>query len=223
MSSSPTPRRSQTVPSVVPGRAVYQLTSLIERLDPGRMFPEPRPLEIELGSGDGGFLVAYAARHPERNFLGVERLLGRLRKLDKKIQRAGLSNALGIRIEARYFLRYLLPDACARALHVYFPDPWPKKRHHKRRLVNAAFVIQAARVLEPGGFVHLRTDSAPYFEQMLEAFAEEGRFERVEPPEELVSVPTDFEREFAAQGLPIHRVSYRKKPQPAVETDLTRR
>ena len=82
---------------------------------------------MELGCGDASFLVDYARRHPERNFIGVERLLGRLRKLDRKGRRAGLTNLRGVRIESSYFLEYLLPPHSVSALHVYFPDPWPNQ------------------------------------------------------------------------------------------------
>jgi hypothetical protein len=87
----------------------------------------PQPLEVELGCGDASFLVEYARRNPAKNFIGVERLLGRLQKLDRKGRRAGLKNLRGVRIESAYFLQYLLPPHSAQALHIYFPDPWPKK------------------------------------------------------------------------------------------------
>src|SRR6185503_14672391 len=89
--------------------------------------------------GDATFLASYAGLHPELNFLGVERLLGRLRKLDKKGRRAGLTNVRGVRIESAYFLQYLLPNNSASALHIYFPDPWPKLKHRRHRLINQRF------------------------------------------------------------------------------------
>src|SRR5437868_5846019 len=101
---------------------IYELPSILERLDLAQIFPRAQPLEIELGSGDGSFLAQYAQRHLERNFIGVERLLGRLRKLDRKGRRAGLTNLRGIRIESSYFLEYLVPAHSVSALHVYFPE-----------------------------------------------------------------------------------------------------
>src|SRR5580658_1242240 len=98
---------------------IHPLESVVERLDLGRMFAQTQPLEVELGSGDGSFLAQYAGRHPERNFIGVERLLGRLRKLDRKAARFGLGNVRAVRIEASYFLEYLLPPASAEAVHIY--------------------------------------------------------------------------------------------------------
>ncbi|MBI4327551.1 MAG: tRNA (guanosine(46)-N7)-methyltransferase TrmB, partial [Chloroflexi bacterium] len=145
---------------------IFRPASYVERLKPDQIFPASQPLEVELGSGDGSFLAAYARLHPERNFLGVERLLGRLRKLDRKGMRAGLSNLRLIRVEASYLLEYLLPHASVCVLHVYFPDPWPKRRHHKNRLVNARFTDLACQALAPKGVIYLRTDDADYFAQM---------------------------------------------------------
>ncbi|MBX3747470.1 MAG: tRNA (guanosine(46)-N7)-methyltransferase TrmB [Verrucomicrobiae bacterium] len=179
----------------------------------GAMFGVPRPLEVELGSGDGSFLLAWATAHPERNFIGIERLLGRIRKLDRQGRRAGLGNLRGLRIEAAYALEYLLPPESAEAVHVYFPDPWPKRRHHKNRLINEGFPGLANRVLKAGGVVHLRTDDGAYFERMREVFEGEGgrgMFEEVPTPEGLVAVTTDFEREFLARGIATRRASYRK-------------
>lgn len=185
-----------------------RLDSIVEPLDVAGLFPCPAPLEIELGSGDGGFLLRYAQRHPERHFLGVERLLGRIRKVERKAPRLGLTNLRGLRVEAAYLLRYLLPSACVSALHIYFPDPWPKKRHRDRRLVNAGFPGLAARVLVPSGRVFLRTDDADYFAQMQEVFGGSGDFRPIETPPELAEVPTDFELEFTAQGKPTLRSAW---------------
>src|SRR5438445_12765556 len=119
----------QAQPAVANPSLVYALPSILERLDLDRLFPKSQPLEVELGIGDDSFLVNYATVHTTRNFIGVERLLGRIRKMDKKAQRAGLSNLRAIRIESSYFLEYLLPRHSAVALHIYFPDPWPKRKH----------------------------------------------------------------------------------------------
>ena len=122
---------------------IYSLPSILERVDLGKVFACEQPLEVELGSGDGSFLVEYARRHPERNFIGVERLLGRARKTERKARQAGLGNLRGVRIESSYFLEFLLPRHSARALHVYFPDPWPKRKHRRHRLINDRFPLLA--------------------------------------------------------------------------------
>lgn len=193
-----------------PGAAtlIHRPDSWVERLSLGGMFPRPLPLEVELGSGDGSFLARWAGASPGRNFLGVERLLGRLRKLDRKAQRAGLENLRLMRIEAGYFLEFLLPPASIHALHVYFPDPWPKRKHRKNRLVNARFTELVARVLVPGGVIYLRTDDADYFAQMQEVFGADARFQGCETPEALAAVVTDFERGFQARGIGTRRAAF---------------
>ena len=199
----------QSLPSATPTSLIYRPSSWVERLPLGGMFPVARPLEVELGSGDGSFLAQWAKLVSGRNFLGVERLLGRLRKLDRKGQRAGLTNLRLMRIEASYFLEFLLPLASVEALHIYFPDPWPKRRHRKNRLVNERFPELVARVLAPAGVVYLRTDDEDYFGQMLEVFAADKRFAFMETPNDLAVVVTDFERGFQARGVATRRAAYR--------------
>jgi tRNA (guanine-N7-)-methyltransferase len=191
-----------------PADIIFSLPSIVEPLDLARLFAAAQPLEVELGSGDGSFLVQYAALHPKRNFIGVERLLGRLRKLERKCQRAGIAHVRGIRIEAAYFLEWLLPRNSAAALHIYFPDPWPKRKHHKNRLINDRFPILAHNGLVAGGVVYLRTDDADYFAQMQAVFAASPLFRPVETPEDLAGLPTDFERGFNSKGIPTLRAAY---------------
>lgn len=187
---------------------IHPITSIVDRLDLAALFPRVQPLEVELGSGDGSFLVNYAKLHPERNFLGVERLLGRLRKLDRKGRRAGLTNLRGLRIESAYFLEYLLPRHSVTALHIYFPDPWPKRKHRKNRLINERFTELARQVLVPHGTVYLRTDDTDYFSQMTAVFGANTAYKQVETPEELSAVVTDFERNFHARGVSTLRAAY---------------
>jgi tRNA (guanine-N7-)-methyltransferase len=187
---------------------IVELPSIVEPLDLGSLFPKPQPLEVELGCGDASFLVELARRHPERNFIGVERLLGRITKLDRKGRRAGLKNLRGVRIESSYLLQYLLPPHSVSAIHLYFPDPWPKTRHQKNRLVNERFPALARGALAPGGRVFLRTDDAPYFSQMTEVFDAADEFEKLETPAELAELLTDFERDFHALGVKTLRAAY---------------
>jgi tRNA (guanine-N7-)-methyltransferase len=175
------------------------------------LFPARQPVEIELGSGDGSFLAEYASLHPERNFLGVERLLGRLRKVDRKALRRALTNLRLVRLEAAYLAAYLLPPASISVVHVYFPDPWPKRKHRKNRLINAEFAGAAAKALAAGGAVYLRTDDEDYFAQMKEVFAAQPGFQEIETPEELARVVTDFERGFHARNIATRRAAYQIK------------
>jgi tRNA (guanine-N7-)-methyltransferase len=190
---------------------VVRLRSIVEPLDLAELFQKPQPLEVELGCGDASFLVEYARRNPERNFIGVERLLGRIKKLDRKGRRAALANLRGVRIESSYFLHYLLPPRSAVALHIYFPDPWPKKKHRKYRLIAANFPALARAALAPGGVVYFRTDDTDYFRQMASVFAASADFQQVETPVALAELPTDFEREFNAMGIKTLRAAYQLK------------
>jgi tRNA (guanine-N7-)-methyltransferase len=190
---------------------VVQLRSIVEPLKLAELFPKPQPLEVELGCGDASFLVEFARRNPERNFIGVERLLGRIQKLDRKGRRAGLANLRGVRIESSYFLQFLLPPHSAAVLHVYFPDPWPKTKHRRHRLINENFPALARAALAPGGLVYLRTDDADYFQQMTEVFAASRDFQKVETPVELAELTTDFERDFNSKGIHTLRAAYQLK------------
>lgn len=192
---------------------VYPLRSILERIDLSQLFSQTQPLEIELGSGDGSFLVQYASTHPERNFIGIERLLGRLRKIDKKGRQAGLKNLRAVRIESAYFLQYLLPPHAAAALHVYFPDPWPKRKHRRHRLINDQFICLADQALAPGGMLYLRTDDRDYFDQMIQVFSGSDLFRKTEAPSELAAMRTDFELEFNQRGIPTLSVAYSRSDQ----------
>jgi tRNA (guanine-N7-)-methyltransferase len=192
----------------MPGSLLIDLTSIVERIGLDAAFDRPAPLEIDLGCGDGSFLMDYAALHPERNFLGVERLMGRLNKINRKGRRRGLANLRGVRIESGYFLEYLLPPGTASAIHVYFPDPWPKMKHRKNRFIGPRFPALARQALAPGGRVYLRTDHEDYFAQMIEVLQAAPFFQPVATPAELSEVLTDFERDFNAKGIQTNRAAY---------------
>ena len=190
---------------------MVELGSIVEPLKMDGLFPQVQPLEVELGCGDASFLVEYARQNPQKNFIGVERLLGRLQKLDRKGRRAGLVNLRGVRIESSYLLQYLLPPHVVAALHIYFPDPWPKKKHHRLRLINENFPALARTALVSGGTVFLRTDHPEYFQQMNEVFTASPDFEKTETPAALAEITTDFERDFNAQGIPTLRAAFRRR------------
>lgn len=199
--------KAETAPT-----AIHTLGSIISRLDERILFAQQQPLEVEIGAGDGSFLAHYAASTPHHNFIGIERLLGRLRKIDRKGLRAGLQNLVLLRIEAAYFMEYLLPANAVQAIHIYFPDPWPKKKHRRHRLIAARFPDIAQQVLVPGGVVYLRTDDTDYFAQMQEVFASaQDQFDPFPTPPELAAFTTDFERGFNARGIATLRAAYRLK------------
>ena len=194
------------------GSLMTRLDSYIDRVDLDALFGRKAPLEVEVGTGDGGFLLTRAGQHPERNFIGIERLLGRMRKLDRKGRRAGFTHLRLLRLEAGYVLKYLLPAASVVVLHIYFPDPWPKKRQRKNRLIQVPFGSVVADVLEPGGCVFVRTDDLDYFEQMCEVFDGLATLRRVETPLELAELKTEFERDFERRGIQGLKAGWRKDP-----------
>ena len=129
--------------------------------------------------------------------------------MDRKGRRVGLANLRGVRIESSYFLEYLLPKHAAVVLHIYFPDPWPKRKHRRHRLVNERFPSIADQTLAPGGIVYLRTDDADYFAQMKDVFNASSLFQPTDTPVELGALQTDFERDFNAKGVQTLRAAYR--------------
>jgi tRNA (guanine-N7-)-methyltransferase len=180
-------------------------------LAPAEIRRDGRPLELDLGCGDGKFLLAMAHAYPERDFLGVERLLGRVRKVCKKITRAGLKNARVLRLESRYTVEWLLPANSLSRLHLLCPDPWPKVRHHRRRLLQTAFLEAVERALEPGGEFLFMTDHEEYFrwsEAIVDSFA---GLARVEWEEDSFFYPkTDFQEHWESQGMRMWRLRCRK-------------
>lgn len=170
-----------------------------------------RPLEVDLGCGDGTFLMEMAAHHPERDFLGVERLLGRVRKVCRKITRRKLQNSRVLRLESRYVVEWLLPQAAVFRLHLLCPDPWPKVRHHRRRLLQVDFLSAVWRALEPGGEFLFMTDHEGYFQWGVEKAEEFGRFEHLPWDEETFFYPkTDFQRLWESEGKSMFRLRCRK-------------
>ncbi len=174
------------------------------------LVPGDQPLEVDLGCGDGSFLLAMASHYPDRQFLGVERLLGRVRKVCRLAGRERLRNVRVLRLEARYSVEWLLPKKAVTRLHLLFPDPWPKERHHKRRLVRQEFLRALEGVLVPGGEFLFKTDHAGYFEWAEAELAAYGRFERLDWPEDAFFYPqTDFERQWRDEGREVHALRVR--------------
>ena len=181
------------------------------KLECTEILREERPLEVDLGCGDGSFLLEMAKHHPERDFLGVERLLGRVRKVCKKITRQHLENARVLRLESQYVTEWLLPREAVSRLHLLCPDPWPKLRHHRRRLVQSAFLEAVKCSLIPGGEFLFMTDHEEYFEWAAQKVADFGGFERLEWTEDSFFYPkTDFQRLWESEGKSMYRLRCRK-------------
>jgi tRNA (guanine-N7-)-methyltransferase len=178
-------------------------------LDLATVFSRPGPLEVDLGCGDGSFLVALAERFPERNFLGIERMLGRVRSACGRAARQAVSNLRVLRVETSYAVEHLLPPDSTTAAHLLFPDPWPKKRHHRRRIVTKDFLLAMHRLLAPHGCFRIATDQADYFAAIRELVVESAFIEELAEREETFPLTT-FEKRFLAVNAPIHRLVLRK-------------
>lgn len=175
------------------------------------IFERPAPLHMDVGCGEGAFIVAMAKAHPEWNFLGVERLVGRVRKVCKRAVNAGVENLRAICVESAYTMERLVPAGTVSVVHVMHPDPWPKRKHHHHRLINAAFLDSVRTALVPHGELRLTTDDLDYFQQMEKVSAAHTGFEKIPWPDDPTYPQTDFEKRFRALGLPIYRLLLKKK------------
>jgi len=172
------------------------------------MFDMTKPLEIEIGCGNGRFLSTRASTHRTINYIGIERMLGRVRKLDRKAMRLQLDNLRILRLEAFYTFYYLLPAHAVQTVYVFFPDPWPKRRHNHNRLLSARFLDTLWMRLAHGGVIQIATDHKGYFEQIMTVFGSAPRFRSVPAMERTPEEQTEFEAGFRSQGLPIYGCAF---------------
>ena len=170
----------------------------------------PRPLVLEIGSGMGDTTAEIAAAHPEVDFVAVEVHGPGVGSLLKQIDAGELKNLRVIRHDAIEVLENMVADASLAAIHLFFPDPWPKKRHHKRRMVQPAFAALAARKLQAGGILHAATDWPEYAEQMSEVFSGEPLLEPAAAPFALRPV-TKFESRGRRLGHPVRDLLFRRR------------
>jgi tRNA (guanine-N7-)-methyltransferase len=181
--------------------------SLTDRLDLENIFGRNAPLHVDLGCGDGSFICALAQRIPAKNFLGIERLLGRIRSATRKA--ASLPNVRLLRMESSYAVRYLLPAESVETFYLLFPDPWPKRRHWRRRIVTGDFLCAISQALVEDGTFRIATDQRDYFEKMKEMARANSNFAIIDPT--VSDLPlTKFEKKFRAQSIPIHWLELRK-------------
>jgi tRNA (guanine-N7-)-methyltransferase len=157
----------------------YGIAYAAAPIDPRAQFGRAAPLVLEIGSGMGETTAAIAQAHPETDFIAVEVHGPGVGSLLKRIDEQGLANLRVIRRDALEVLEHMIADGALAGIHLFFPDPWPKKRHHKRRLVQPAFAALAARKLAPGGYLHAATDWEDYALQMREVLSAEPCLEPV--------------------------------------------
>jgi tRNA (guanine-N7-)-methyltransferase len=196
---------------------VWQPEDLGTTIDFARIFGRSGPVHIEIGSGKGTFLVAQAKAQPEVSFLGIEWARKFYRHAVDRIGRWGLRNVRILRADAATFLRDFVPAGSVDCFHIYFPDPWPKKRHHKRRFLQSSNLEVLIRCLKPGGEIQVATDHADYFDQIRQVTSayrerlEEIEFERPASAWEGESTGTNYERKYVKQSRPIYTAAFRKR------------
>ena len=193
-------------------------------IDPRAWFPDPaQPFELEIGSGKGAFLVQTAGERPGTNSLGIEYAHEFYEYTADRIRRHGLTNIRVLNADAAPFVRFRVPTGIVDVLHLYFPDPWPKPRHHKRRMVQDSFLEQAHRIIKPGGELRIVTDHAGYWAWMEEHFdcwcatdKPAPRFDREPFTSEHAAgesgelVGSNFERKYREEGRPFHAAVLRR-------------
>jgi len=186
------------------------------KIDFIRIFGRPGPVHIEIGSGKGTFLLGQAIAHPGNNFLGIEWARKYYSYAVDRIGRWGLTNVRIIRTDAAGFIADSVPDDSVDCFHIYFPDPWPKKRHHKRRFISLANMEHLIRCLKSDGQLRIATDHADYFEQIKTLLAaksdvlEEIDFVKPAGAESGERVGTNFERKYIKDQRPIYTIAARK-------------
>ncbi len=186
------------------------------KIDFVRIFGRCGPVHIEIGSGRGTFLLNQAKELPDDNFLGIEWANKYYRHAVDRIGRWGLKNVRIIQTEAAGFIADFLPDNCVNCYHIYFPDPWPKRKHHKRRLLCPDNLQQLIRTLKTGGQIRIATDHADYFEEIKQLTAAQN--EKLEEVEFLPAsgagneekTGTNYERKFLKRGKNIYTLALRK-------------
>ncbi|MBN1795096.1 MAG: tRNA (guanosine(46)-N7)-methyltransferase TrmB [Sedimentisphaerales bacterium] len=205
-------RRLREYPDIV-----LDLDVLGEPADFTRIFGRPEPLHIEVGSGKGTFLASQAQAQTDVNFLGIEWARKYYRYAVDRIGRWGLDNVRLVRADAADFITRFVPDSSVACYHIYYPDPWPKKRHHKRRFICPVNVEQLLRTLSLQGKIRIATDQAEYFEWMKEVFVEfVDRLKKVEftpaaGAEGGEIIGTNYERKYIKENRDVFTLAFEKK------------
>jgi tRNA (guanine-N7-)-methyltransferase len=196
---------------------VLDLTRMEPPLSLEGLFGRPGPVELELGSGKGLFLISASRLRPESGFIGIERAGKWFHRAVDRILHAGCDNVRLVRADVFDFLGRWIPPASLSALHIYFPDPWPKKRHARRRMLQPALFDLAARAIRPEGVFCLASDVGPYLAEALETIRRSPLFEEVDWPEDAPDrQATNYTRKYLKEGRAIYSAKFRRTAIPAV-------
>ena len=200
-------------PSIDFSHLLTEVDDLAAPFDPQSLFPEPQDLEIEVGSGKGLFVLNESGVHSERNFLGNEISHKYCRFAAYRLARSERTNAHMLRGDGLKLFRELLPANCCNAVHVYFPDPWWKARHRRRRVMTPQFIHDVERTLRPGGRFHFWSDVEEYFEETCRLMNSESSLQgplevAVKTPEHDMNYRTHFERQIRKGDHPVFRAEF---------------
>lgn len=193
---------------VIPDKAILNETPIPTH------FETTYPLAVDVGCGKGRFLRARAAAYPHTHFFAIERQYSRVYRTAKKIHREGLTNVKIARVEAVHAIQTLLPNDSVTTFYIFFPDPWPKRRHHRRRLINPPFMDLVHRKLHAGGCLHFATDHQDYADVVKRVFDDDERFRTIPAFQPTPEEHTDFEQVFRGLDKPIRRLSVQTKLSP---------
>jgi tRNA (guanine-N7-)-methyltransferase len=198
--------QSQELPALAPDAEIVPANYFVP-LDLEAIYGRSAPIEVDLGCGDGSFLVEMAGANPARDFLGIERLIERVRRTHRKITQRELTNARVLRVETSYAVRRMLPAGSVALFHLMFPDPWPKRRHWGRRVVTEDFFASVHRALVPHGLLRIATDQIVYFREIERLAGQSTQFVISSDPDP-PRAPSTFEKRFS--GSEIYRLVLRK-------------
>jgi tRNA (guanine-N7-)-methyltransferase len=189
---------------------IHILTGTYQVIEPLFDHDVPAAVELDLGCGKGRFTLDLAERFPQALVLGSDVMLGRLRKVQRKVERRNLTNVELLRANSRDLIGYTLPPACIDRIHLLCPDPWPKDKHRAKRLVTTDFLARMSRVLKPDGVLHLATDHGPYFDDW-KRMIDELECYREDPAaiDDVRDIQTDFEIQWRRQGKHVPHLGYR--------------
>jgi tRNA (guanine-N7-)-methyltransferase len=178
----------------------------------GELFPAGGAVEIEIGSGDGTFLLARARRYPDRNFLGIERSPSKAKRIEERLRKLGAPNVRVLQADAACVIATMLPDASVAAYHVYFPDPWPKRGHAGRRIFRPGLVDGLGRTLRTDGRLYLATDVASYASVAHGLVRGHEAFAEVPSDSDHPGLTTAFARKYRAAGRPLYVFTFQRRP-----------
>ena len=202
-------------PSVNVDKHLSFVSELEKPFDPQSLFEKPQPLELEIGSGKGHFVLQHSQKNPDRHYLGNEIAKKYARFGAYRLAKHGVPNGHILSGDGLLFFKEFLPDQCADDVHVYFPDPWWKERHRRRRVMQPSFVSDVDRVLVSGGRLHFWTDVEQYFDETINLVADCSNFSEPKPvepnvPEHDMDYQTHFERRMRMNAHDVYRTMFVK-------------